>query len=186
MGIDTHGNGPLHAPPHPRHGSHARGAWWSHGLASDQRSCTGTASRRPQASHPSGGARPRPTRGEAPLTTGTPALPVGSRASATRASRVCDVGARGVCDEVYARGGHPGYRCLCAQGRSDGCSPEDVALCLTFLGEVCAAVADDQCTTVTRLQRDWAHGRCAAAFSPQPFPQPCPGTADATSTARGS
>ena len=120
------------------------------------------------------------------MTTGTPAIQVGSLAIATRASGVCDVGERGVCYEVCARGGRPGYSFLFAQGRSDGFSPEDVALFLTILGEVCAAVADDQCTTVTRLQRDWAQSRCAAAFPPQPFPQPCQGTADATSTARAS
>ena len=112
------------------------------------------------------------------MTTATPVIQVGSLAIATRAS--------GVCDEVYALAGRPGYRFLFAQGRSDGCSPEDVALVLTITGEVCAAVAEYQFTTVTRLQRDWAQGRCAAAFPPQPFPQPCPGTADATSTARGS
>jgi len=61
-----------------------------------------------------------------------------------------------------------------------------MALFLTITGEVCAAVAAYQCTNVTRLQRDWAQGRFAVAFPPQPFPQPCPGTADATSTARGS
>jgi hypothetical protein len=33
---------------------------------------------------------------------------------------------------------------------------------------VCAAVAEDQFTNVTRLQQDWAQGRFAAAFPPQP------------------
>jgi len=115
------------------------------------------------------------------MTTAIPAIQVGSLAIATRTSGVCDVGERGVCDEVYARGGRPGYSFLFEQGRYDGFSPEDVALFLTITGEVCAAVAAYQCTNVTRLQRDWAQGRCAAAFPPQP-----PGTADATSTACGS
>jgi len=111
----------------------------------------------------------------------TPVIQVGSLAIATRASGVCDVGERGVCDEVDARGGRPGYSFLFEPGRYDGFSPEDVALFLTITGEVCAAVAAYQCTTVTRLQRDWEQGRCAAAFPPQP-----PGTADATSTACSS
>jgi hypothetical protein len=98
------------------------------------------------------------------MTTGTTAIQVGSLAIATRASGVCDVGERGVCYEVYELGGRPGYSFLFEQGRYDGFSPEDVALFLTILGEVCAAVADDQFTTVTRLQRDWAHGRFTAAF----------------------
>ena len=115
------------------------------------------------------------------MTTATPAIQVGSLTIATRASGVCDVGERGVCDEVYTLGGRLGYSFLFAQGRSDGFSPEDVALFLTITGEVCAAVAAYQFTTVTRLQRDWVQGRFAAAFPPQP-----PGTADATSTARGS
>ena len=120
------------------------------------------------------------------MTTATPAIQVGSLAIATRASGVCDGGERGVCDEVDARAGGPGYSFLFEQGRYDGFSPEDVARLLTITGEVCAAVAAYQFTNVTRLQRDWAHGWFAAAFPPQPFPQPCPGTADATSTARGS
>ena len=120
------------------------------------------------------------------MTTGTPAIQVGSLAIATRTSGVCDVGERGVCDDVYALGGRPGYSFLFAQGRYDGLSPEDVALFLTITGEVCAAVTDDQFTNVTRLQRDWAQGRFAAAFPPQPSPRPRTGTADATSTAHGS
>ena len=111
----------------------------------------------------------------------TPAIQVGSLAIATRASGVCDVGERGVCYEVYALGGRPGYSFLFEQGRYDGFSPEDVALFLPITGEVCAAVAAYQFTNVTRLQRDWAQGRFATAFPPQP-----PGTADATSTARGA
>jgi hypothetical protein len=62
------------------------------------------------------------------MTTATPAIQVGSLAIATRASGVCDVGERGVCDEVYALGGRPGYSFLFEQGRYDGFSPEDVAL----------------------------------------------------------
>ena len=164
--------------------SNTRGAWWSHGIARAQRSCTGTASRRPQASQPPGGARPRPTRGGTSLTTGTPAIQVGSLAIATRTSGVCEVGERGVCDEVYALAGRPGYSFLFEQSRYDGCSPEDVALFLTITGEICAAVTDYQCTNVTRLQRDGAQGRCAAAFPPQPSSRPRTGTANATSTAR--
>ena len=98
------------------------------------------------------------------MTTVTPVIQVGSLAIATRASGVCDVGERGVCDDVYARGGRPGYSFLFEQGRSDGFSPEDVARFLTITGEVCAAVAEYQFTTVTRLQRDWAQGRFAAAL----------------------
>ena len=120
------------------------------------------------------------------MTTGTPGIQVGSLAIATRASGVCDVGERGVCYEVYALGGRPGYSFLFEQGRYDGFSPEDVALFLTIVGEVCAAVADYQFTNVIRLQRDWAQGRFAAAFPPQPSPLPRTGTADVTSTARGS
>ena len=120
------------------------------------------------------------------MTTATPAIQVGSLALATRASGVCDVGERGVCYEVYELGGRPGYSFLFEQGRYDGFSPEDVALFLTITGEVCAVVSDYQFTNVTRLQRDWAQGRFAAAFPSQPSPQPCPGTADATSTACGS
>ena len=115
------------------------------------------------------------------MTTATPAIQVGSLAIATRASGVCDVGERGVCYEVYALGGRPGYSFLSEQGRYDGFSPEDVAMFLRITGEVCAAVADYQFINVVRLIRDWAQGRCAAAFPPQP-----PGTADATSTACGS
>ena len=115
------------------------------------------------------------------MTTGTPAIQVGSLAIATHASGVSNVGERGVCYEVYTLGGRPGYSFLFAQGRYDGFSPEDVTLFLTITGEVCAAVADYQFTNVRRLQRDWAQGRFAAAFPPQP-----PGTVDATSTACGS
>jgi hypothetical protein len=101
------------------------------------------------------------------MTTATPAIQVGSLAIATRASGVCDVGECGVCDEVYALGGRPGYSFLFEQGRYDGFSPEDVALFLTITGEVCAAVAEYQFTNVTRLQRDWAQGRFAPAFPPR-------------------
>ena len=116
----------------------------------------------------------------------TPVIQVGSLALATRASGVCDVGERGVCYEVYDLGGRPGFSFLFEQGRYDGFSPEDVALFLTIIGEVCAAVADYQFTNGIRLQRDWAQGRFAAAFPPQPSPLPRTGTADVTSTARGS
>jgi len=102
------------------------------------------------------------------MTTATPAIQVGSLAIAPRASGVCDVGERGVCDEVYALGGRPGYSFLFAQGRYDGFSPEDVALFLTIIGGVCAAVAEYQCTIETPRQRDWAQGRCAAAFPSEP------------------
>ena len=97
----------------------------------------------------------------------TPVIQVGSLALATRASGVCDVGERGVCYEVYALGGRPGYSFLFAQGRSDGFSPEDVALFLTIIGEVCTAVADSQFFNVTRLSRDFAQGRFAPAFPPR-------------------
>jgi hypothetical protein len=102
------------------------------------------------------------------MTTATPAIQVGSLAITTRASGVCDVGERGVCYEVYALGGRPGFSFLFEQGRYDGFSPEDVAMFLRITGEVCAAMADYQCTNVTRLQRDWAQARFAAAFPPQP------------------
>ena len=98
----------------------------------------------------------------------SPVIQVGSLAIATRASGVCDVGERGVCYEVDALAGHPGYRFLFAQGRYDGFSPKDVARFLTITGEVCAAVAAYQFTNVTRLQRDWAHSRFAAAFPSEP------------------
>ena len=120
------------------------------------------------------------------MTRTPPAIQIGSLAIATRASGVCDVGERGVCDEMYALAGRPGCSFLFAQGRYDGFSPEDVAMFLTITGEVCAAVADYQCINVARLTRDWAHGRFAAAFPPQPSALPRTGTADATSTARGS
>jgi hypothetical protein len=116
----------------------------------------------------------------------TPGIQVGSLAIATRASGVCDVGERGVCDEVDTRGGRPGFSFLFAQGRYDGFSPEDVAMFLRITGEVCAAVADDQCINVVRLTRDWAQGRCAAAFPPQPSPGPRTGTANTSSTTRGA
>ena len=101
------------------------------------------------------------------MTTGTPAIHVGSLAIATRASGVCDVGERGVCDEVYALGGRPGYSFIFEKGRYDGFSPEDVALFLTITGEVCTAVADYQFINVTRLSRDFAQGRFAPAFPPR-------------------
>jgi hypothetical protein len=94
----------------------------------------------------------------------TPTIQVGSLAIATRTSGVCDRGERGVCYEVYALGGRPGYSFIFEKGRYDGFSPEDVALFLTITGEVCTAVADYQFTNVTRLSRDVAHGRFAAAF----------------------
>jgi hypothetical protein len=110
------------------------------------------------------------------MTRATPAIQVGSLALATRASGVCDVGERGVCYEVYALGGRPGFSFLFEQGRYDGFSPEDVALCLTITGEVCAAVTDYQFTNVTRLQRDWAQGRFAAAFPSRPSAPPSTST----------
>ena len=100
------------------------------------------------------------------MTTGTPAIQVGSLALATRASGVSDVGERGVCYEVYTLGGRPGYSFIFAKGRYDGFSPEDVALFLTITGEVCTAVADYQFINVTRLSRDFAQGRFAPAFPP--------------------
>src|SRR5712691_7718706 len=78
------------------------------------------------------------------MTRAAPAIQVGSLAIATRASGVCDVGERGVCYEVYALGGRPGYSFLFEQGRYDGFSPEDVAMFLSITGEICAAVADYQ------------------------------------------
>ena len=101
------------------------------------------------------------------MTTATPAIQVGSLAIATRASGVCDVGERGVCYEVYALGGRPGYSFLFEQGRYDGFSPEDVALFLTIIGEVCTAVADSPFINMTRLSRDVAQGRFAPAFPPR-------------------
>jgi hypothetical protein len=98
------------------------------------------------------------------MTRGIPGIQVGSLAIATRASGVCDVGERGVCYEVYALGGRPGYSFLFAQGRYDGFSPADVALFLTITGKVCAAVAAYQFTNVVQLSRDFAQGRFAAAF----------------------
>jgi hypothetical protein len=166
--------------------SNARGSWWSHWIAREQRYCKGKASRRPQTFPRPGGARPRPTRGGAQMTTTTPGIQVGSLALATRASGVCDVGERGVCFEVYTLGGRPGFSFLFEQGRYDGFSPEDVAMFLMITGEVCAAVADYRFTNVIRLQRDWTQGRFAAAFPPQPSPLPRTGPANATSTARGS
>jgi hypothetical protein len=56
---------------------------------------------------------------------------------------------------------------LFARGRSDGFSPEDVALFLTIIGEVCTAVAASQFINVPRLSRDCAQGRCAPAFPPR-------------------
>ena len=120
------------------------------------------------------------------MTTATPAIQVGSLAIATRASDVCNVGERCVCYEVYALGGRPGCSFLFEQGRYDGFSPEDVAMFLTITGEVCAAVADYQFSNVVRLTRDWAQGRFAAAFPPQPSPRPRTGTADTISTTRGA
>src|SRR5712691_870109 len=102
------------------------------------------------------------------MTRTPPAIQIGCLAIATRASGVCDVGERGVCYERYTLGGRPGYSFIFEQGRSDGFSPEDVALFLTITGAICAAVADDQFTNVTRLSRDVAQGRFAAAFPPQP------------------
>jgi hypothetical protein len=115
------------------------------------------------------------------MTSTTPAIHVGSLALATRASGVCDVGERGVCYERYTLGGRPGYSFLFEQGRYDGFSPEDVTLCLTMTGEICAAVADDQFTNVVQLARDFKRGRFAAAFPPRNGT----GTA-ATGTVRGS
>ena len=113
-------------------------------------------------------------------------IQVGSLALATRASGVCDIGERGVCDEVDALDGRPGFSFLFAQGRYDGFSPEDVAMFLRITGEVCAAVADSQFINVVRLTRDWAQGRCAAAFPPQSSPGLRTGMADTSSTTRGS
>jgi hypothetical protein len=98
------------------------------------------------------------------MTTGTPAIQVGSLAIASRTSGVSDVGERGVCYEVYTLCGRPGYSFLFEQGRYDGFSPEDVALFLTITGDVCTAVADDRFTNVVQLSRDFAQGRFAAAF----------------------
>lgn len=121
-----------------------------------------------RASQTPGGVVPRCTRGGEQRTRATPALQGGSLGLATRASGVCDAGERGVCDEVYAVGQRPGFSVLFAQGRSDGFSPEDVAIWLTITGEVCAAVADDPWTTVTQLVRECTRGRCAAAFLLRP------------------
>jgi hypothetical protein len=101
------------------------------------------------------------------MTRGIPGIQVGSLAIATRASGVCDAGERGVCYEVYALGGRPGYSFIFDKGRYDGFSPEDVVMFLTITGEVCTAVADYQFTNVTRLSRDFAQGRFAPAFPPR-------------------
>lgn len=111
------------------------------------------------------------------MTHDTPTIQVGSRAIATRASGVCDAGERGVCYEVYQLGGRPGYRFIFERGRSDGFSPEDIGLCLTITGEVCAAVANYAFTNVMRLTRDFAQGRFAAAFPPRPPALPRNGAA---------
>jgi hypothetical protein len=119
------------------------------------------------------------------MTRTTPAIQVGSLAIATHASGVCDVGERGVCYECYTLGGRPGYSFLFEQGRYDGFSPRDVALCLTMTGEVCAAVAAYQFTNVVQLARDVTRGRFAAAFPPRLSTPPRTGTA-AHNTIRGS
>jgi hypothetical protein len=49
-------------------------------------------------------------------------------------------------------------------GRSDGFSPEDVALFLTVTETICPKIADDQFPNVTRLGRDVGTGRFPEAF----------------------
>ena len=95
-----------------------------------------------------------------------PPIQVGTLALATRASGVCDVGERGVCDEVSTLGGRPGYSFLFEQGRYDGFSSEDVEMFLTVTDTVCPTVADYQFINVTRLLRDFRLGRFADAFPP--------------------
>jgi hypothetical protein len=80
---------------------------------------------------------------------------------------MCDVGERGVCDEVSTLGGRRGYSFLFEQGRYDGFIPEDVEMFLTVTDTVCPTVADYQFTNVTRLLRDFRLGRFADAFPPR-------------------
>ena len=92
------------------------------------------------------------------------AIQCGTVAIATRQSGVCDPGERGVCYEVYELGGRPGYSFIFEKGRYDGFSPEDVAMFLEVTPTVCHTVADYQFRNVTRLLRDFTHGRFAEAF----------------------
>ena len=96
-----------------------------------------------------------------------PPLQVGSLVIAKHATGVCAAAERGVCYEVYQLGGRPGYSILFESGRYDGFSPQDVELMLEATGQVCREVADYSFTNVTRLARDFAQGRFAAAFPPK-------------------
>ena len=92
------------------------------------------------------------------------AIQCGTVAIATRQSGVCGPGERGVCYEVYELDGRPGYSFIFEKGRYDGFSPEDVAMFLEMTPTVCRTVAEYQFRNVTRLLRDFAHGRFAEAF----------------------
>jgi hypothetical protein len=88
----------------------------------------------------------------------------GTVAIATRQSGVCDPGERGICYEVYELGGRPEYSFIFEKGRYDGFSPEEVAMLLKVTPTVCHTVTDYQFRNVTRLLRDFAHGRFTEAF----------------------
>jgi hypothetical protein len=111
----------------------------------------------------------------------TPRIQVGTVVLARRTTDVCDPGEIGVCYEVYALGGRPGYGFLFEKGRSDGFSPDDVRHFLLVTDEVCPSIANYVFTSVIWLQRDFKRGRFQEAFGPS-------GTTDEASgrNARGS
>src|SRR5438093_1246992 len=113
------------------------------------------------------------------------AIQVGTIAIATRHSGVCDVGECGVCYEIYELGGRPGYSFIFEHGRCDGFSPEAVAMFREVTPMVCHTVVDYQFRNVTRLLRDFAHGRCAEAFPSQEQPGQTFAALDMALQARG-
>jgi hypothetical protein len=98
--------------------------------------------------------------------TDTPPIQVGTMVLARRRTGVCDPGEIGVCYEVYALGGRPGYGFLFEKGHADGFSPDDVRHFLLVTDEVCPSIATYTFTSVIGLQRDFKRARFQEAFGP--------------------
>jgi hypothetical protein len=94
-------------------------------------------------------------------------IQVGTMAMAKRTSDVCDVGERGVCDEVYELGDCSGYSFIFETGRHDGLSASAIDMFLQVTDDICPSVVGYQCTSAVRLMRDDDAGRFALAFTPR-------------------
>lgn len=91
-------------------------------------------------------------------------IKVGTTVRLRRAMLNEEVGARGVCYDVYQIGGRPGYGIIFENGGSDGFAPDEVEAFLEVTGE-CAEIAGYRFRNAVKLWQDFHDGVFAAALA---------------------